>query len=217
MKRKVVLHGHLSTFGKEFRMNCLTVGDAIRLFKANFGQKFVTAIKQGTYQIILGHPALGGIPVSLEMINTFNLGPGELHIVPVIEGSGGNNMGLILGVAIMVAATIATAGTFGAAAFASMSAFGTSMGATVGLAGITAGQVFAFGAALAFGGLVSMLTPKPKLNSANDREDEKASFMFNGAINTKAQGHPIPVIYGGPILTGSIVASAGLKVEQMAT
>lgn len=216
MKRKVILHGQLSDFGKEFEMQCATVGDAIRLFKANFGRKFITTIKQGAYKVILGHHALGGILITEDMINTFNLGPGELHILPVLEGSGGDNMGLILGVTLMVAATIATYGVFGGAAFSGFGAFGATMGETVGLAGISAGQVFAFGAALAFGGLVSMLTPTPKLNSANDQEEEKTSFMFNGAVNCQAQGHPVPLVYG-TMLTGSIVGSAGIKVEQMAT
>jgi len=41
-----------------------------------------------------------------------------------------------------------------------------------------------------------------------------SSYVFNGAVNTTAQGHPVPVGYGRMIV-GSAVISAGIDVDEI--
>lgn len=69
------------------------------------------------------------------------------------------------------------------------------------------------GAAVALGGAIAMLSPQPKAQSSEDRDGSKASYVFNGAVNTQAQGNPVPLMYGEG-LTGSAVISAAIRTED---
>jgi predicted phage tail protein len=72
------------------------------------------------------------------------------------------------------------------------------------------------GFALALGGVAQMLAPQPKMDAgAGSQEANSPSYTFNGAVNTTAQGHPVPVGYGRLII-GSAVISAGVQVEDIA-
>jgi predicted phage tail protein len=46
-----------------------------------------------------------------------------------------------------------------------------------------------------------------------DQAENKASYNFNGPINTTAQGNPVPLGYGRKIV-GSAVVSAGIYSED---
>jgi predicted phage tail protein len=52
---------------------------------------------------------------------------------------------------------------------------------------------------------------------AADQEnpENKPSYLMNGVVNTLRQGHPIPLLYGGPLLVGSMVLSADIHVEAV--
>lgn len=67
------------------------------------------------------------------------------------------------------------------------------------------------GIALAAGGVVQMLSPQPKARKPADSPENQASDIFNGAVNTTAQGNCVPVLYGGPMEIGSVVISAGIE------
>lgn len=80
--------------------------------------------------------------------------------------------------------------------------------------GTTWGPAIAIlGGALALGGAISMLSPQVKGQSSEDRDGSKASYVFNGAVNTQAQGNPVPLMYGEG-LTGSAVISAAIRTED---
>jgi predicted phage tail protein len=66
------------------------------------------------------------------------------------------------------------------------------------------------GIGLVAGGVVQLLSPQPKLNKQGDAADNQSSYVFNGAVNTTAQGGCVPVLYGGPMEIGSVVLSAGI-------
>jgi len=63
------------------------------------------------------------------------------------------------------------------------------------------------------GGVVQLLTPVPKGGKAQDRPDNAPSYVFSGAVNTQAQGNPVPLLYGRMIV-GSAVISAGINAED---
>jgi len=69
------------------------------------------------------------------------------------------------------------------------------------------------GIAMVMGGVVQMLSPQQRGLSAKDNPDNGASYNFNGAVNTSAQGNPVPVLYGRMIV-GSSVISAGIYAED---
>lgn len=125
-------------------------------------------------------------------------GESTIRIVPVIAGS--KKSGLLQ---TIVGAVLVVAGVF----VAGMELF------TFG--GITNGQIGAYiagmGISMMVGGIVQMLTPVPKKNERTD--DERKSYMFNGAVNVQAQGSSVPVLYG-ELIVGSVVVSAGISSED---
>lgn len=68
------------------------------------------------------------------------------------------------------------------------------------------------GASLVLGG-VSELLFKPPEPTAPQELGRNPSYSFNGPVNTMAQGHPVPVLYGR-MEVGSQVVSAGLVAEM---
>lgn len=109
----------------------------------------------------------------------------SIRIVPVIAGAGNGAGQVVLGAALVVA------------------------GFVVGQP-----QLIYVGAALVIGGAAQMLfsSTAPK---STDHPENQPSYAFDGAVNTAAQGNPVPVLYGGPLIVGSQVISAGLSVEAI--
>ncbi|HJR09809.1 MAG TPA: tail assembly protein [Rhodanobacteraceae bacterium] len=93
--------------------------------------------------------------------------------------------------------------------------FNIIMGAAMIAAGVYFGQpglVWA-GIGQVAGGIVSLLTPRPKGLAAKDRPENTPSYAFNGPVNTQAQGHCVPVLYGR-LWVGSAVISAGMDIKD---
>lgn len=125
------------------------------------------------------------------------VGDDDIRIAPIILGS--KNAGIfqiVLGVVIIVAAAVITDG-------ASLTASGGIWAAVSGA-----------GVAMAIGGVVQLLAPVPKGLAAKDSAGNTPSYAFNGPVNTEAQGHPVPLLYGGPLPVGSAVISAGIDVKE---
>lgn len=74
--------------------------------------------------------------------------------------------------------------------------------------------MFAAGIGMAAGGVVQMLSPQPKGRNGQESSNQP-SYIFNGAVNTEAQGHPVPLLYGRMIV-GSAVISAGIEADDYA-
>ena len=80
----------------------------------------------------------------------------------------------------------------------------------------TSTSLIVAGVAMMIGGAVQMLTPIPSSTAQdqNNQPDNKPSYIFNGSVNTSAQGYPVPVGYGRMVV-GSAVISAGISVEEL--
>ncbi|MER5137994.1 tail assembly protein [Providencia stuartii] len=124
----------------------------------------------------------------------------DIRIAPVIKGSKrGGFFQTILGVAMI-----------GAAAFLSG---GLSVAFTA--AGTWGGALAMGGAAMALGGVVQMLSPQPRGLSMRQDADNKPSYAFGGAVNTTAQGNPVPLFYGlDRREIGGAIISAGIYTED---
>lgn len=115
-----------------------------------------------------------------------------IRIIPVIIGSKkAGVLQTILGAVLVVVGAIAT--YFG--------------GGAVGV------PLMKFGAALAIGGVIQMLSPQPGGLASKQDADNRASYAFGGVTNTAAQGYPVPVGYGKRRIGGAII-SAGIYVED---
>lgn len=190
--KTVKLLGELGKkFGKSFQFDISNPAEAVRALSANFPafkQHLIDSEKHGiAYKVLVGKEA-----ITLDDLHNPS-GKDVIKFVPVLQGAGGNGLvQTILGVAL-----IAVAFTPFGAPFAT--------------------YLIPLGASLALGGVVQMLTPIPSTNVSDDnnKPDNKPSYTFNGAINTGAQGYPVPVGYGRMIV-GSAVISAGIVVEELA-
>lgn len=62
--------------------------------------------------------------------------------------------------------------------------------------------------------LQGLFAPAAASNNLKDKPDERASFIFNGPVNSMEQGGPVSLVYGR-FRCGSTVVSAGINAEQL--
>jgi predicted phage tail protein len=192
--REIRIYGKLAKFLKRrvFRAEVANAAEAIRFLLANFPQLESHMLEQH-YRVSLGDDAL-----TLDELH-HPAGRQAIKIVPVMSGAG--KVGEILAGVALIALTIATGGFGGAA----IGLFGAG---TIGVGTLA----FGVGAALVLGGVSQLLSPKtPAPNN-----DPSRNYYFSGIQNTSRQGLPVPIIYG-EVITGSIVISAGVDVDQVAS
>lgn len=120
----------------------------------------------------------------------------EIRIAPVIKGSKrGGFFQTVLGIAMIGLAVWNPA-------FLAMSA-------------TTNSALMLGGAAMAIGGVVQMLSPQSRGLSIRQDADNKPSYAFGGAVNTTAQGNPVPLFYGlDRREIGGAIISAGIYTED---
>ena len=68
------------------------------------------------------------------------------------------------------------------------------------------------GISLVVGGVSQLLFAPPSATGPDEDDAHKPSYVFNGPVNTLAQGHPVPICYG-EMEVGSCVVSAGIITE----
>ena len=215
MLRKVRLYGQLAKFiGKRvLEADISSAAESVKFLIANFpGAE--QHIAQNHYRV-----QVAGTDLTLEEVG-LPIGADDVKIIPVVGGAGGKmNWKIIAGIALIGIAILAPgAGMIGMS-------FGVTGGTTAGVAGATAtvgagfwagAAAFAgnIGIALVLSGVSDMLTPTPKTPEFED--DPVNSFSFSGVQNTARAGTCVPVVYG-EVLTGSVVISAELDVDEVPT
>lgn len=212
-KRNIYLHGRLrDEFGELFEFDVETAGEAIRALHANFPERFLNALKEGSYWIIRGDEETG-MSLDEDLLNGFRLGNADLHIIPAVEGSarGGKRAGTIKAIAGVALIGIAIFASGGLAGGGLAALGGTAL--PIGGMSITWGNIALFGFAMAIAGASSMLTQREKPKAETKRED---SFSFSGPSNVAEQGNAIPLIYGR-VMTGGIPISTGITTEDIGT
>ena len=122
----------------------------------------------------------------------------EIRIVPVVCGSKrAGVMQTVIGVALIVAATIATGGVAG---FAAGGAWGA-----VGAAGVS----------MAIGGVVQMLSPQATGLKTSAAPENQPGYAFGSARNTTASGNPVPLCIGHRRWGGQIISFGIYAEDQM--
>lgn len=69
------------------------------------------------------------------------------------------------------------------------------------------------GGGMLLGGAMMLMSPQQKGLGTNDKAENRPSYNFNGAVNTEAQGHCVPLAYG-EVMCGSAVISASIRTED---
>lgn len=189
--RKVKLYGELAKkFGREFMLEVESVAEAVRALSANFPgfeKELMTAHLRGVEYVVRADKR----DVSEMELNN-SLAPQEtIRIAPIAVGrKKGGVFQTIFGAILIVVGVVLT------------------------FHGQTWGKyLIQAGVALVAGGIIQMLIPVPKTDDPSERPENKPSTYFDGAVNTLAQGHPVPLGYG-KLMVGSAVISAGLTVEE---
>lgn len=192
--KTIILLGELGKrYGRRHLLDVKSPAEAVRALCANF--KDFAAFVSASADRNVGYRVLN---------KREEVGEDELHnpasqritIAPVVAGAGGSVGKILLGAALIAA-------SFLVPGLAAVTLFGTTTLATV---------AFSVGVSLALGGVAQMLAPQPKFDGP--QEEQQPSYVFNGAVNTTAQGQPVPVGYGRMVV-GSAVISAGISVEDI--
>jgi len=196
--REVRLYGELGRrFGRTHQLAVGSAAEAVRALMANFPgfERAVLEVSKG-YRVQVGRRRLG----DADQLREPSSAADPIRIVPVISGAKSALGQIIIGVAL-----IATA-VFLPAAIGTAVLFGSTT---------VAGVIGTIGLSMALGGVARLLSPAPGNNAGSgERPENKPSYVFNGAVNTTAQGNPVPVGYGR-LIVGSAVISAGLYTEDI--
>ena len=192
----IILLGELGRqFGRRHKMVVASAAEAVRALGANFPtfeRELVSSGERGVgYKVLVGRDEL-----NLERLHEPS-GQQRITIAPVISGAGGNGLGqIILGAALIAVAWWNPMGWAAAGSFLSQA------------------TLYSVGTSMILGGVAQMIAPTPKSTDPLERPENKPSYAFNGAVNTTAQGQPVPVGYGR-LIVGSAVISAGIDVDEV--
>lgn len=194
MLRNVHLHGALGQkFGRLYRLDVASAGEAGRALAAIL-PGFRQAVVGKWFRVVRGDRDTGMAIGESEL--GFQLGAGDLHIVPVLAGSGNRSgLGKIIAGVFLIGAAFFFPGAINA------------LGASSGL-GITATNVAGLGFALALAGLGQLL-------SAKASSEDQSSYLFSGDANITTQGGPVPLVYG-KFRVAPVIIGAGLSTEDIA-
>jgi len=138
------------------------------------------------------------------MLNRLQKDDTEFHVVPLLIGGGGGGKGqIMIGIAIIAIAIIASGGTL-AAPFSGLT---TTAAGTTTLT--TAGTFAMMGAAMVVSGVIAMMMKPPKLATEGQQTSDAESRdnkIFGGLTNTIASNTPIPMIYGRTRVAGQFIS-----------
>ncbi len=205
MLRKVRLYGQLAKFvGKRvLEADIATAGEAVRFLIANWPE-LESHMADQYYRVTVGERDLGIDEVC------YPAGTDEVRIIPVVGGAGNNTSRILLGAALITVAIIAPGAGWGAGGAVGFGSTAKAATAATFSATALAGNV---GVALVLSGVAGLLTPTPSIPGYDD-DPQVNSFTFSGIQQTARAGTAVPVCYG-EVLTGSIVISAELDIEQI--
>jgi predicted phage tail protein len=192
--RTIRLYGKLGAkFGRVHRFAVNSAAEAVRAMCSQFPgfETYLVESKQRNegYAVFYGKKNL----VKDEL--HYPAGNDDIRIAPALFGSKkGGVLNLIVGFVLVVIGVILLFTPF----------------APVGTVFIQ------MGVGMMIGGVIQMLMPGPNMGGmgAFERSKNKPSYHFNGPVNTEAQGHPVPLLYGR-MTTGSAVISAGIMTEDI--
>ena len=201
--RTVRLYGSLgASFGRVHRLAVRNASEAIHalcILVPGFERFLMESKDKGvTYSIFLGRENIAQDQLKAPA------GASDIRIAPVLMGSKrAGSMQTIIGVALIVAASYFSGGL----------ASGTSSAFIGGTS--TAGWTLAasVGISMAMGGVMQLMSPMAKGLGTMDRPQNRASYSFNGPVNTSIQGSPVGLLYG-QLTVGSAVISAGIYAQD---
>lgn len=189
------LYGKLGArFGRLHRLAVNTPAEAVKALCVTI-DGFETYLKNAKEHGMVFTVFRGRKNLSVDDLNAGS-GDSDIRIAPIIEGA--KKAGLfqtILGAVLIVVGVVLTVFTGGAYA-------------------VAGAYMIKYGALLAAGGAIQMLTAQNTGLSSRQDADNKPSYAFGGAVNTTAMGNPVAVLYGEREIGGALI-SAGIIAEDI--
>ncbi|MVW90100.1 tail assembly protein [Pseudomonas sp. PB101] len=192
--RTIKLYGQLRQFGKSYQLAVRTPAEAVKALCVQipgFERYLSNAKSRGiVFAVFRGKKNISQAELEYQ-------GDGDIIIAPVIEGSKrAGVLQTIVGVALIVVAAVMTYASGGTAA------------------PLTSGMM-TMGAAMAFGGVIQMLSPVAKGLKTSAAPENTPGYAFGSAKNTTASGNPVPLCIGKRRWGGAIISAAIYAEDQM--
>lgn len=191
MLRKIKLYGRLAKFigRRVLKADVSSAAEAVRFLLVNWPE-LEGHMRTQHYRV-----SVGSYDLAKEELHD-PAGMQEIKFVPVVAGAG------------------ATARIIAGIALVAFSLLLPGVGAAIGGALMT--KIGLLGGALILGGIAQLLTPVPSTSlGADEQDDPRKSYNFSNIQNTSRAGTPVPLLYGGPRLVGSVVVSAGIDTVEL--
>ena len=193
--QKVRLVGEISKFGSIWETDCSNIRDILKLIDCQtpgFRQHLVQAVEAGVdFSIQRGDDFLEDAE---EML--LSIGKEDIIITEVPAGAKSGQQKILAGAAFI--ALFLAGGGVGVLAGETTKFIGFEMGKWAAAA---AYGTLAIGTNLALAGVTQLLAPGPETE-----EQQEEGYIFNGPVNTIAQGLPVPVCYGELIVGGAPIS-----------
>jgi predicted phage tail protein len=165
-------------------------------------RKYIRQISAGTLRENLSLVTSQGKILTRENYYINKIENKELTLVPIIAGSGGRGLGIILGIVLIAAAVF-----LGGAPLA-LGGTGTGfVGSTSILGGLTTtGGLLKMGIGLVLSGLMQLLMKPPEMRGPSDTAQRRNNDMFDALDNTTDPSTSIPLLYGMPRVAGQMLS-----------
>lgn len=203
--KQIRLLGDLQAFKPEWALDVSTVAEALRAINAN-RPGFLQAADAGDYVLLLADFQNHDNCRQVTADNALYPWADEvLYVVPRVAGDEPFSA-----TSIMAASISATSG-FVAGGTILMSA------AVAGMMASTLNALIMMAISMAVSMVASLISGTNNGVKASEAEpyENKPSYLFNGVVNTTRQGHRMPLLYGGPLLVGSMVLSSQIHVKDI--
>lgn len=200
MLKTVRLYGELADFIGYKQLDAVinSTADAIKFLICNF-DGLEAHMANRYYKVIVNDEDID----KKELHNP--IGKSDIHIVPIITGAGSNTGKILLGAALIGLSFVSFGGAGGlGAAFSG------------GQVGFISQSLALVGGSLVLQGVSNMLFPLPEPPEFENSEDPRISFSFSGIQNVSRAGVTHPIVYG-EVVTGSVLISAGVTTNDVAT
>lgn len=193
----VYLNGGIAQFGEKWNTNCTTIRDIFKLIECQtpgFRNYLIQAYESGVgFEIKRGSEFLQEPEELLLSLNNE-----DIIITEVPAGSKSGGAKILAAIAIMIIAPYAAGALTNA--FATSTATGVAANAGIYSGFMKAATAVAIN--LAINGVTQLLAPGPETEP-----DSRESYLFNGPVNTVAQGIPIPILYGELVVGGAPIST----------
>ena len=198
--KQIRLLGDLQAFKSEWSLDVSSVAEALRAINAN-RPGFLHAADAGDYVLLLMDRENPDLCRQVTADNA--LYPWADEVLFVVPRVGGDEF---FSISSAIWATVMTALT--------------QLGVSAGLAAFLAEAAVLLvqvAISMAISMVASLISGTNDGMSASDSEpyESKPSYLFNGVVNTTRQGHRMPLLYGGPLLVGSMVLSSQIHVKDI--